>query len=86
MRPPDYCSSICCNHAASHDAEYCVKGCSHALWFGQATIKGRTWRWEYDQRFGPLFLTKDGYPLMNQPDEGHPVWKAFAKWEKGLKG
>jgi hypothetical protein len=45
----------------------------------QITVKGRVWRFDFDHRFGPLWLRKDGGPRKHQcpPDA---VWDAFAVW------
>ena len=38
--------------------------------------------WEFNHRFGPLFLRKDGEPLINQPkSESHLAWEAFETWD-----
>ena len=47
LKPPDYCTSICCRGNDS----YC-KDCSHALWYGSATVNGKLWHWEFNPRFG----------------------------------
>ena len=47
---------------------------------GSAVVNGRTYRWEFHEYCGPCFLRKDGEPLVNQPGEHHPVWKAFGEW------
>lgn len=47
---------------------------------GSAVVNGRTYRWEFHEFCGPLFVRKDGEPLVNQPGEHHPVWAEFAKW------
>jgi hypothetical protein len=77
LKPPDYCTSICCRGNDS----YC-KDCSHALWYGSATVNGKLWHWEFNPRFGPVFLTKDGSVKKRQSSEKHPVWKEFEKWVK----
>jgi hypothetical protein len=47
---------------------------------GSAVVNGREYRWEFHEYCGPLFLRKDGEPLVNQPGEKHPVWAEFSKW------
>lgn len=82
MKPPNYCSSIHCNGNLDHD--YCINGCSHALWVDILVVDGKKWPFEFSKRFGPVFLTKDGEPKVNQPAERHPVWVEFEKWEKEI--
>ena len=50
--------------------------------FGEGIDRnGKLWRWEFQERFGPLFLRKDGEPLVNQPiAEDHPAWKPLIEW------
>lgn len=48
--------------------------------FGEATIKGRVWKWEFHKYLGPTFLRKDGEPRVQQPGPKHPVWNAFYRW------
>ncbi|MHA1828925.1 MAG: hypothetical protein ACTSX6_09805 [Candidatus Heimdallarchaeaceae archaeon] len=44
---------------------------------------GKLWRWEFNPRFGPLFLRKDKKPLARQlVDENHSCWKPFESWLK----
>ena len=63
--------------------DYC-QDCSHATWFGRGKDRnGKLWLWEFSPRLGPLFLRKDGVPLVYQPiDEDHPAWEPFEKWRK----
>lgn len=82
MKPPNFCNSINCN--GNLDKDYCIKGCSHAQWVDILVVNGKKWTFEYNKRFGPTFLTKEGSPRAHQPNEGHPVWKAFKKWEKEI--
>ena len=79
---PDICTSF----RNCTDDSYCPE-CSHAhsLAEGQDS-RGKTWRWSFNSRFGPLFLRKDGEPLVHQPiREGHPAWEPFEKWYKTVK-
>jgi hypothetical protein len=48
--------------------------------YGEATVNGRVWRWDFHNYLGPTFIKKDGSMLKNQPGENHPVWNAFADW------
>ena len=50
--------------------------------YGECTIAGKVWRWDFHWFCGPTFLRKDGEPLKNQPGERHPVWDKFAEWLK----
>jgi len=57
--------------------------CSHAVWLGAGKDKnGKVWRWEFNSRFGPIFLRKNLEPLVNQPIEDHPAWEPFEKWQR----
>ena len=75
---PDACTSLRCHKRC----EYCFE-CSHALFYGEGKdSKGKIWMWEFNHRFGPLFLRKDGEPLINQPkSESHLAWEAFETWD-----
>lgn len=53
---------------------------------GSCVINGRTWRWEFGDYVGPLFVDKRGEPLKNQPRENNPVWEKFHDWLEELKG
>jgi hypothetical protein len=44
------------------------------------TIYGKTWKFEFDERFGPLFIGKNGMPLVNQPKVTSAAWAAFEDW------
>lgn len=78
---PDDCSSTRC----SPPQGYCSE-CSHAAFAGSAKINGKTWRWSFNPRFGPLFLKMDGMPMERQPTERNPVWKSFEVWlDKWIK-
>ena len=54
--------------------------------YGEATVNGRKWRWDYTNWGGPIFLNKDGSDRKRTPSERHPVWNAFARWEKKRMG
>ena len=53
------------------------------------TASGRSedgkYRWDFSSQFGPLFVSKKGVPLKNQPGEHHPAWTAFERWYKQWK-
>ena len=44
------------------------------------TIYGKVWKFEFDERFGPLFIGKNGMPLVNQPKVTSVAWAAFEDW------
>ncbi len=54
--------------------------------YGEATVNGRKWRWDYTNWGGPIFLNKDGSDRKRPPGEKHPVWKALERWEKRRMG
>jgi hypothetical protein len=55
---------------------------SHADVFNQEIeADGKVWRFDYDRRFGPLWLKKNGEPLKNQCPP-IAVWDAFDLWLK----
>jgi hypothetical protein len=41
--------------------------------------------WEFSMMFGPLFTTKDGTVLKQQPQPGSAAWSAFEEWQKELR-
>lgn len=45
-----------------------------------ADIEQDGYRFDFSEQFGPLFLTKKGEPLKNQPMPKSRAWKAFDKW------
>jgi hypothetical protein len=76
------CSSTSCT---SLNCAYCPE-CSHSIYFGEGKDKnGKVWKWEFNSRFGPVFLKKDGQPLKNQPSEKNTIWPVFEKWHKNKK-
>lgn len=77
------CSSLNCSN---YDCSYC-QDCSHSIYVGRGKDKnGKLWRWEFNSRFGPLFIDLEGEPLEDQPtDENHPAWKPFERWLKRNK-
>lgn len=44
-------------------------------------VNGKTWKFDFDHRFGPLWLRRDGEPRKHQnpPKE---VWDEFSDWLK----
>jgi hypothetical protein len=58
--------------------------CSFYRASGSAFIGGKQWNWDFSEQFGPLFVRKDGTPIINQ-EVPKPVWKAFEDWyEKAI--
>jgi hypothetical protein len=52
---------------------------------GSAVVNGRTWRWEFHEWGGPLWLRRDGEPRKNQCPHSKAVWDAFEQWHQGYK-
>lgn len=53
---------------------------SHADVFNQVIeVNGREWRFDFDRRFGPLWLRKDGEPRVCQNPKSE-VWDGFQEW------
>lgn len=50
----------------------------------EITVKGRVWRFDFDEWCGPLWLRKDGHERKCQ-NPNKAVWKAFEKWQKENK-
>jgi len=59
-----------------------VTGLIHGPDFTDQSIEvaGRTWRFDFDEMGGPLWLKKDGEPRKCQCPSSKAVWKAFTKW------
>lgn len=49
--------------------------------YGEASVNGKTWRWDFHHYCGPLFLRKNGEPSKYQSPP-KAVWDAFEKWHK----
>jgi hypothetical protein len=45
-----------------------------------ADIKRGKHRFDFSDRFGPLFLNAKGEPLKRQPQPGSAAWAAFEEW------
>lgn len=46
-------------------------------------VRGRIYRFEDSDRFGPALLRKDGELRVNHcPAENHPFWNAYKAWVK----
>lgn len=52
---------------------------------GSAVIDGRTWRWEFHEYCGPLWLRADGLGRKCQCPTNPKVWAAFAKWHRAYE-
>lgn len=50
--------------------------------YGEAVVDGKTWRWDFHEYCGPLWLRKNGEPLKCQFPTNPKVWAAFEKWHK----
>ena len=72
---PDICTSL--NNCTGGD--YC-KQCSHALFIDKIKIKNRTYKFEFNQRYGVTFLKKNDKPSSIYLSEKHPFWAEFQKW------
>jgi len=48
----------------------------------EIVVNGRVWRFDYDERWGPLWLKKDGSPRKCQVPTNHAVWAAWDEWRK----
>ena len=83
MIKPTSCTSLNCTNDL--DSDYCPE-CSHGRYEGEGRdSSGKLWKWEFNPYFGPLFLRKDGEPLISQPvGEDHIVWPVFEKWHNEL--
>lgn len=74
---PDVCTSMRCYPPK----KYC-RECSHAIFYGELMVNGRSHRFEFSPQYGPTFLTVMGTPRQVQPGEKNPVWGEFEKWMK----
>lgn len=45
-----------------------------------ANVQRGRYRFDFSEMFGPLFLSKRGVPLENQPQPGSAAWVAFDDW------
>jgi hypothetical protein len=44
-------------------------------------VAGRTWRFDFDRQFGPLWIGANGRELKGQ-NPPKAVWRAFEEWLK----
>jgi hypothetical protein len=49
----------------------------------QVIVNGKVWAFDYSDRFGPLWLKKDGTERKSQ-NPNKAVWKAFEQWQAAL--
>jgi len=49
---------------------------------GSAVVNGRTWRWDFHEYCGPLWLRADGSERKCQHPTNPAVWEAFDEWLK----
>ena len=77
---PDVCNSLMC----SPPQGYCSQ-CNHSVFFGSAKVRGKLWKWEFNSKFGPLYLRADDEPMKRQPSGRHPVWSKFNIWLKAWR-
>lgn len=42
--------------------------------------RGKKYRFEDSDRFGPTLIRKDGEPTKKQPDERSPFWDGYKLW------
>lgn len=55
--------------------------CSFHTCSGSVTVKGKEWPFDFSERFGPLWLRKDGESRANQ-NPPFAVWRAFDRWNR----
>jgi hypothetical protein len=60
--------------------------CSSHSCSGSGEYRGKTYHWDFSDRFGPLFTTKDGGDIDPQPGIRSHAWAAFEVWLKELYG
>jgi hypothetical protein len=48
-------------------------------------VNGRTWRFDFDDYCGPLWLRKNGEPRKCQCPTVKAVWDAFQVWHNNYK-
>ena len=52
---------------------------------GECTIGNQYYRWEFSERFGPLFFVNKRKKEWVPNSPSHPVWTEFYKWLKRYK-
>jgi hypothetical protein len=73
---PSICTSLSCG---APPRPHC-RDCSHAIYEGRASVRGRVYRWEHTPRWGPLFSRKLTGECEWLPGARHPVWTAYERW------
>ena len=48
-------------------------------------VNGRTWRFDFDEYCGPLWLRKDGNPRACQCPTIQAVWDKFQEWHDAYR-
>ena len=48
-------------------------------------VNGRTWRFDFDEYCGPLWLRKDGNPRVCQCPTIKAVWDKFQEWHDAYR-
>jgi len=77
--------SICTSAHCSPPQKHCPQ-CSHAIYKGRVTVKGKVYRFEFTPMWGPMVWAKckDDYDWT--PNARHPFWNAFQMWyERNFK-
>lgn len=41
---------------------------------------GKTWRFDHDNRFGPLWVKRNGYTDCRRQNPPKAVWRAYERW------
>lgn len=57
----------------------------HDAYDQEIRVNGRVWRFDHDERLGPLWLRKDGSERKCQCP-GKAVWRAWEKWHRKWVG
>lgn len=50
------------------------------------TVKGKKWRFDFDEYCGPLWLRSDGWTSRKNQNPPKAVWNAFSRWLKRYQG
>ena len=46
------------------------------------TVDGKVWRFDFDSRFGPLWLKADGWTPRKNQNVSQVVWNHFDAWHR----
>lgn len=52
---------------------------------GSGVVDGKTYHWDFSERFGPLFTDAGGKELKVQPGPRTKAFRAFQRWHDELK-